>query len=124
MIISFVSSTNLHHSLFANNMIMNPMPMLVTVLLLSIGACWFGYLISELFVYTCYQGALFVHPDHNLLFDNSLSLSLSLPILTLLFLIPIRISLFLLVGAGSSGSYASLLNHFNLFNGSLIHCIL
>jgi len=95
MIICFVSSTKVHHSLFADNISLYPVPMLVTVLLLSIGACWFGYLISELFLFTSYQGALFVHPDNLALFDSLGSLAGGLPLLTLLILIclvPLRSS--------------------------------
>jgi len=87
MIVSFVSSPHIHHSLFADTDRIYPIPMLITVLLLSVGGCWFGYLANELFLVSSYQGSLFVHPDNAI--DSLVTGVPLLTLLILLFLVPV-----------------------------------
>jgi len=61
--------------------------MVISLLLLYLGACWFGYLTSELLlgIVSTGQGALFIHPHHLTLLDYLVSL-VGIPFLSLLIL--------------------------------------
>lgn len=129
MIGCFLTIPHIHHTLFADTIY--SFTMLVTVLL-SIGASVFGYLVNQLFLFSSYQGALFVHPDNLILLD-SLPYSVGFPLLTLLILLvlipvslPVAVSVSVPVSV-SSNLYLYLyltLNHFNLQNHWIIHNIL
>lgn len=108
--------------------------MLIPLLLLNLGAIFFGYLTHELFLglgSTFYSSSLFIHPDHIRLLDGTFSqfsYLKYLPLTTLLILF----TLFPFIkknnhirNEGLEGiklsNMTKILNHFNLYQQYVIH---
>jgi NADH-ubiquinone oxidoreductase chain 5 len=129
MILTFLSRPHWHLTLIP--FLADPSGvMVVPLLLLALGAAYFGFLTSELFLGLgsgYYQGALWTHPDHLLLLNtmiSGLSMVKLLPLATLLILFslwpsprpqtaaiePHRLSL-----------YTTFLMHFNTYNHWIIY---
>jgi NADH-ubiquinone oxidoreductase chain 5 len=118
------------------------LPNILPLIILNIGAIFFGYLTHELFLgigSTFYLNNIFIHPDHIRLFDGNLSqpsllkyLTL-LPLLFLFYLLPIQLkknyinnSIKVTINKTQNNHVplfwmSRILNHMNIFNHWIMH---